>query len=229
MTGRPPHISASILNADFATLGDEVRRAVDGGVDSIHLDVMDGHFVDNISMGAVVVRALRPYSRLPFHSHLMISRPLAFVDEFVEVGSDVVVAHVEADDRPADVVAAIRAAGCGAGLAINPETSADAVIPFLRDLQLVLVMTVNPGFGGQEFIAEALPKAERLRDVIRELHLDLPIGIDGGVNEASIGRAHAAGGEVLVCGSALYRHGGDLAPVVTGLRQAALDEAASAA
>ena len=225
MTGRPPHISASILNADFATLGDEVRRAVDGGIDSVHLDVMDGHFVENISMGPVVVGALRPYSRLPFHSHLMISRPLAFVDEFVEAGSDIVVAHVEADDRPTDVVAAIRASGRGAGLAINPETPADAVLPFLAELQLVLVMTVHPGFGGQEFIGAALPKVESLRDEIGRRGLDLPIGIDGGVNEDTIGRAYAAGGSVLVCGSALYRHAGDLGPVVTQLRQSALDEA----
>jgi ribulose-phosphate 3-epimerase len=225
VTGRPPHISASILNADFATLGDEVRRAVDAGVDSIHLDVMDGHFVDNISIGPVVVGALRPYSRVPFHSHLMISRPLAFVDEFVEAGSDVVVAHVESDDRAADVVAAIRAAGRGAGLAINPETPADAVVPFLAELQLVLVMTVHPGFGGQEFIVEALPKVDSLRDEIQRRGLDVPIGIDGGVNDETIGRAHAAGGSVLVCGSALYRHPGDLGPVVTQLRHSALDEA----
>ena len=228
MTSRPPHISASILNADFAALGDEVRRAVAGGIDSVHLDVMDGHFVDNISMGPVVVAALRPISRLPFHSHLMITRPLAFVDEFVEAGSDVVVAHVEADDRPADVVAAVRASGRGAGLALNPETPADAVLPFLEQLALVLVMSVNPGFGGQAFISDVLPKVARLRSEIGRRGLGVPIAIDGGVNDGTIGAAHAAGAEVLVCGSALYRHAGDLAPVVRGLRHAAVAGATSA-
>lgn len=225
MTGRPPHISASILNADFAVLGDEVRRAVAGGVDSIHLDVMDGHFVDNISMGPVVVGAVRPHTRLPFHSHLMISRPLSFVDEFVDAGSDVIVAHVEADDRPSDVVAAVRAAGRGAGLAINPETPAEAVLPFLDRLDLVLVMTVHPGFGGQAFMGDVLPKVTRLRDEIDRRGLRVPIGIDGGVNEATVAAAHAAGGEVLVCGSALYRHAGDLTAVVRGLRRSAVDVA----
>ena len=224
MPRRPPQISASILNADFAALGDEVRRAVAGGVDSIHLDVMDGHFVDNISMGPVAVAALRPLSRLPFHSHLMISRPLAFVDEFVEAGSDVVVAHVEADDRPADFIAAVRAAGRGAGLAINPGTPADAVLPFLDRLDLLLVMSVHPGFGGQAFIRDVLPKVQTLRDEIERRGLRLPIAIDGGVNHDTVGVAHAAGAEGLVCGSALYRHAGDLAPAVRGLRHAAAAE-----
>ncbi|MDQ3880205.1 MAG: ribulose-phosphate 3-epimerase [Chloroflexota bacterium] len=229
MNGLRPHISASILSADFAALGDEVTRAAAAGVDSIHLDVMDGHFVDNISLGPVVVGALRPHTELPFHSHLMISRPVAFVDEFVEAGSQIVVAHVEADDAPAEFVGAVRATGRGAGLAINPETPADAVLPYLADLALVLVMTVHPGFGGQEFLRDALPKVERLRREIERRRLSVPIGIDGGVNEATIGDALAAGGDVLVCGSALYRHAGDLAPVVERLRSAALSGSAAKA
>ena len=198
-----------------------MRRAVAGGVDSIHLDVMDGHFVDNITLGPVVVRALRPEASVPYHSHLMISRPLQFVDEFTDAGSDIVVFHVEAEDRASDVLAAIRAAGRGAGLAINPETPADAVMPFLDELDLLLLMTVHPGFGGQEFIEDVLPKMERLRDEIDRRGLTLPIGVDGGVNESTIGRAFAAGGEVLVAGSALYRHAGDLRPVVGRLRDCA--------
>lgn len=226
---RRPHISASVLNADFSRLGEEVRRADEGGVDSIHLDVMDGHFVDNLTMGPVIVESIRAASPLPYHSHLMVSRPLALVDAFARAGSDVIVAHVEADDRPMDVVAAIRATGRGAGLAINPETAVDVVLPYLAEIEMVLVMTVHPGFGGQEFIEEVLPKIEALRDRIADAGLALPIGVDGGVNEATVERAHKAGGDVLVVGSALYRHANDLGPVVHQLRATAAGGPAGAA
>lgn len=218
---RPPQISASILNADFSRLGEEVRRASAGGVDSIHLDVMDGHFVENITLGPVVVEALRPHAALPFHSHLMISSPLRFVDEFVEAGSDLVIFHVEADDDPSEVIAAIRATGRGAGLALNPDTAASAVHPYLERIDLLLVMTVHPGFGGQAFITEVLPKMAALLAEIERRDLTLPIGVDGGVNLDTIGPAHQAGGEVLVVGSALYATPGDLSPVVSSLRSAA--------
>jgi ribulose-phosphate 3-epimerase len=218
---RPPQISASILNADFSRLGDEVRRADAGGVDSIHLDVMDGHFVENITLGPVVVEALRPHSELPFHSHLMIGSPLRFVDEFVEAGSDLVIFHVEADDDPGEVIAAIHASGRGAGLALNPETAAAAVHPYLDRIELLLVMTVHPGFGGQAFISEVLPKMAELQAEIERRGLPLPIGVDGGVNLETIGPAHRSGGEVLVVGSALYANEGDLSPVVSTLRAAA--------
>lgn len=215
-------ISASILNADFASLGAEVGRAVDGGVDSIHLDVMDGHFVDNITLGPVVVGALRPHSSLPFHSHLMISRPLAYIDAFAEAGSDLIVAHVEADDDPGQVVDAIRAAGKVPGLSLNPDTPVEDITPYLDRIELLLVMTVQPGWGGQPFRDDVLPKMAWLRDEIERRGLDLPIGVDGGVNDETIGAAHAAGGSVLVVGSGLYRHPGDLGPVVADLRRLAL-------
>ena len=215
-------ISASILNADFARLGEEVRRAVDGGVDSIHLDVMDGHFVDNITLGPVVVEALRPHAALPFHSHLMISHPLAYVGAFAEAGSDLIVAHVEADDDPGQVVDAIRAAGKVPGLSLNPDTPVDDITPYLDRIELLLVMTVQPGWGGQPFRHDVLPKMAWLRDEIERRGLELPIGVDGGVNDETIGAAHAAGGSVLVVGSGLYRHPGDLGPVVADLRRLAL-------
>jgi ribulose-phosphate 3-epimerase len=222
MNRRPPHISASLLNADFARLGDEVRRAVAGGADSVHLDVMDGHFVDNLTMGPVVIEAVRPLASVPYHAHLMISQPLRHARAFSEAGSDLIAFHVEADDDPGAVIDAIHGYGRAAGLALNPETPAEAVLPYLERIELLLVMTVHPGRGGQAFIGEVLPKMAQLRDEIDRRGLELPIGVDGGVNLETIGGAHAAGGEVLVAGWALYREAGDLAPVVTALRDAAL-------
>lgn len=223
-----PHISASVLNADFARLGEEVRRATDGGVDSIHLDVMDGHFVDNITLGPVVVEAVRAESRLPFHTHLMIDEPLRYSGRFADAGSDLIVFHVEASDAPDGVIRAIRDAGRQPGLALNPETPADAVLPYLDRIELLLVMTVHPGWGGQEFLPEVLPKMAALRREIAGRGLTLPIGVDGGVNRDTIGSAYAAGGEVLVAGSALYSTDGDLAPTVAALRDAALAGLATA-
>ncbi len=229
MRQRQPQISASILAADFARLGEEVRRAVDGGADSIHLDVMDGHFVDNLTMGPVVVDALRPHAAVPFHSHLMISRPLRFVDEFANAGSDLIIFHVEADDDPAVVVEAIHRTGRAAGLALNPETAADAVLPYLEQIDLLLVMTVHPGFGGQSFIVDVLPKMRELRDEIARRQLELTIGVDGGIGPDTIGKAFESGGDVLVVGSALYRHEGDLRPVIDAFRDSARGGEASAA
>jgi ribulose-phosphate 3-epimerase len=222
---RVPHISASILNADFGRLGEEVRRADRGGVDSIHLDVMDGHFVDNLTMGPVVVDAVRPHSSLPFHTHLMIERPLAWADRFATAGSDLIVFHVEAGDDPAAVIGAIVASGKRPGIALNPETPAGAVTPFLDRIDLLLVMTVHPGWGGQSFIADVLPKMRGLRDEIDRRGLAVEIGVDGGVNLATIGDADRAGANVLVVGSGLYSSDGDLAPTVAALRDAARSRA----
>jgi ribulose-phosphate 3-epimerase len=220
-----PHISASILNADFSRLGDEVRRADAGGVDSIHLDVMDGHFVDNLTMGPVVVDSLRSHSALPFHSHLMIDNPLAYAERFAEAGSDLIVFHVEADDDPNEVIRAIEAAGRRPGIALNPETGAESVLPYLDRVDLVLAMTVHPGWGGQSFIADVLPKMRSLRDEISRRGLAVEIGVDGGVKLDTIGDAWDAGGSVLVVGSGLYSTDGDLAPTVAALRAAALGRA----
>lgn len=217
-----PKISASILTADFARLGDEVRRAADGGVDSIHLDVMDGHFVDNLTIGPVVVGALRGVTDLPVHSHLMITNPLAYAERFAAAGSDLIVFHVEADDDPTAVIQAIERAGKRPGIALNPGTAAEAVHPYLERVDLLLVMTVNPGWGGQPFIGEVLPKLSALRDEIERRDLEVAIGVDGGVNLETIGRAHAAGGEILIAGSSLYSTDGDLAPTVAALRAAAI-------
>ena len=223
-----PHISASILNADFGRLADEVRRADQGGVDSIHLDVMDGHFVDNLTMGPVVVDAVRHATGLPFHSHLMIDNPLAYVQRFADAGSDLIVFHVEANDDPSAVIDAIDRSGKRPGIALNPETPAEAVLPYLDRVDLLLVMTVHPGWGGQDFIEDVLPKMRSLRDEVHRRGIDVEIGVDGGVNLETIGHAHAAGGTILVTGSALYSTDGDLAPTVTALRTAAVGRASVA-
>jgi ribulose-phosphate 3-epimerase len=215
-------ISASITTADFARLGDEVARADAGGVDSIHLDVMDGHFVDNITLGPAVIASLRPVTRLPFHTHLMISRPLRYADRFAEAGSDLLIFHAEADDDPDAVIDAIRAAGKRPGIAINPETPGSAVHRYLDRLDLVLAMTVHPGWGGQEFIAEVMPKMAALQDEIANRGLAVEIGVDGGVNLETIAAAYGAGGRVLVTGNALYATDGPLGDVVNALRRAAI-------
>ena len=222
MSDRPPQISASLLNADHARLGDEVRRAVEGGVDSIHLDVMDGHFVESLSIGPAVVYAVRPFASVPFHTHLMVSQPLRQARAFADAGSDLIVAHVEADDDPAEVIDAIHGYGRSAGLALNPETPAAAVLPYLDAIELLLVMTVHPGRGGQAFMSEVLPKMGELRDEIERRGLSLPIGVDGGVSLETIGPSHAAGGEIMVAGWALYHETGDLGPTVQALRAAAV-------
>lgn len=222
-----PLISASILNADFSQLGTEVERAAHGGVDSIHLDVMDGHFVDNLTMGPVVVESVRSRTGLPFHTHLMMNNPLAFAERFAQAGSDVIVFHVEADDDPPAVIAEIERAGKRPGIALNPETTADAALPWLERVDLLVLMTVYPGWGGQAFIEGVLPKMRLLSNEIDRRGLSLEIGVDGGVNLETIGRAHAAGGGVLVVGSALYATDGELAPTVAALRAAARGRAAT--
>jgi ribulose-phosphate 3-epimerase len=223
----PAHISASILNADFGRLGDEVRRADEGGVNSIHLDVMDGHFVDNLTLGPVVAGAVRGATSLPFHAHLMIDRPLRYAPRFAEAGSDLIVFHVEARDDADAVIDVIETAGKRPGIAVNPATPAEAVLPYLDRVDLVLAMTVNPGWGGQAFIGEVLPKIERRCSAITETGRRIEIGVDGGVNRETIGLAAVAGGSVLVVGSALYSTDGDLAPTVAALREAAAERPAA--
>jgi ribulose-phosphate 3-epimerase len=197
-------ISASILNADFGRLFDEVRRADAGGVDSLHLDVMDGHFVDNITFGPGVIAALRPMSRLPFHSHLMISQPLRYARRFAEAGSDLLIFHVEADDDPDAVIDAIEAAGKRPGLALNPETPASAVHRYLERIDLLLVMTVNPGFGGQRFIHSMLPKIQRAHHLLQQCNAHCELEVDGGVDLQTAPLAVHVGADVLVAGTAIF-------------------------
>ena len=201
-------IAPSILAADFARLGEEVRAIEKAGADFIHVDVMDGHFVPNITVGPAVVQALRPHSKLPFDVHLMISPVDAYVPEFAAAGADIITVHPEAGPHLHRTIELVKSLGKQAGVALNPATPAEAVRHVLGEVDLVLVMSVNPGFGGQRFIAEQLDKVRSLKRMIEESGRTIALEIDGGINEETAARAVAAGADVLVAGTAVFS-GGD--------------------
>lgn len=197
-------IAPSILAADFARLGDHVTQAERSGSDRIHVDVMDGHFVPNISMGAPIVKSLRPVTRLPLETHLMITDPDFFFDEFVEAGSDSFIVHWEGNNNLHRTIQRVKSLGKRVGLAINPATPASVLEEILPDLDLVLVMTVNPGFGHQHFIHSTLPKIERVREMIDERKPDCELELDGGIDATTAPLGVAAGANVLVAGSSIF-------------------------
>ncbi|MCS5637667.1 MAG: ribulose-phosphate 3-epimerase [Myxococcota bacterium] len=197
-------IAPSILAADFARLGEEVRAAEAGGADWIHVDVMDGHFVPNITIGPAMVEAVRRCTDLPLDVHLMIENPDRYVGDFVSAGADTVGVHVEACPHLHRSVQSIREAGARACVVINPATPANAVEAILSDVDQVLVMTVNPGFGGQKFIRSALPAVEQIRDWIQRSELEVDIEVDGGITAETIGEAARAGANVFVAGTAVF-------------------------
>jgi ribulose-phosphate 3-epimerase len=202
-----PLIAPSILSADFARLGEEVRAIDEGGADWVHIDVMDGHFVPNITIGPAVVKALRPHTGKPFDVHLMISPVDPFLDAFAEAGADVITVHPEAGPHLHRTVQRIRGLGKKAGVSLNPATPAKALDYVLEDLDLVLVMSVNPGFGGQRFISSQLKKIEAIAERISKHKLDVLIEVDGGVDAETAPLAIAAGANVLVAGTAVFRGG----------------------
>jgi ribulose-phosphate 3-epimerase len=220
---REPRIAPSILSADFARLGEEVREVEKAGADWIHVDVMDGCFVPNITIGPLVVEAVRAATALPLDVHLMIEQPERFIADFVKAGASTVGLHVEACPHLHRSAVKIREAGARAAVALNPATPAVAVEPMLADLDQVLVMTVNPGYGGQEFIRSTLPKIETLRRWIDERGLDVEIEVDGGIGEETIGEAAQAGAGVFVAGTAVFG-APDYAAAIAGLRRAAQPE-----
>lgn len=197
-------IAPSILAANFAKLGEEVAEVEKAGADWIHIDVMDGHFVPNISFGAVVMDTIRPLTKLPFDVHLMIENADRYIEDFAKAGADYITVHVEASPHLHRTIQLIRSFGVKPGVVLNPHTPVESILPILEDIDLVLFMTVNPGFGGQKFIHSVLPKVEQLAAIIKERGLDIDIEIDGGINEETIVACAKAGANVFVAGSAIY-------------------------
>jgi ribulose-phosphate 3-epimerase len=214
-------IAPSILSADFARLGEEVEAITAGGADYIHIDVMDGHFVPNLTIGPVVVEALRPHSKLPFDVHLMISPVDPYIPAFAKAGADILTVHPEAGPHLHRTVQLIKSLGKKAGVSLNPATPPDMLDGVIADIDLILVMTVNPGFGGQTFIASQLDKIRTLRRRIDALGRAIDLEVDGGINEETARQAVDAGADVLVAGTATFAGGrGTYAGNIQRLRQA---------
>lgn len=212
-------IAPSILSADFARLGQEIEAVERGGASLLHVDVMDGRFVPNITLGLPVVKAISRATRLPIDAHLMIVEPGRYAEQFVKAGAKMVSIHVEADPHLHRTIAGIKNAGALAGVAINPATPLSTLDEALNFADYILVMSVNPGFGGQEFIRTSLDKVRRLRQTISERGLKVRIEIDGGIDRQNIDEVAAAGAEIIVSGTAVFG-GGDPAAAVTELREA---------
>lgn len=214
------HIAPSILSADFARLAAEVAEVEQAGADWLHIDVMDGHFVDNITIGPLIVRSLRPHSRLPFDVHLMIDRPGRYIADFVDAGADLISVHVEGHTHLHRTIHQIKELGRKAGVVLNPATPAAALEEVLDDIDYVLVMTVNPGFGGQRFIASTLGKIRAIRRTLDERgRSDVPIQVDGGIAPDTAKLVVDAGASVLVAGNAVFG-AADRAGAMAALRKA---------
>lgn len=212
-------VAPSLLSADFARLGDEVRAIVDGGCDYVHIDVMDGHFTPNLTLGPVVVKSIRPYTDRVFDSHLMIMPAQPFLQPFADAGCDIITVQAEAEMHLDRCLSSIRALGKKAGVAINPSTPEAALAYVLDAVDLILVMTVNPGFGGQSFLTSQLPKIARVRQMIGDRPIDLQV--DGGIVPDTAAIAARAGANVFVAGSAVFAKGADYRARIEAIRSAA--------
>jgi len=211
-------LAPSILAADFARLGEQVAEAEKAGADRIHVDVMDGHFVPNLSMGAPVVQSLRRVTSLPLETHMMITNPDLFLEEFVAAGSDSFLVHWEGNHNLDRTVRRIKELGKRAGVVINPATPASVLEEILPEVDLVLVMTVNPGFGHQHFLQSTLAKIQRVRQMVERMKLSCEVEVDGGVDEETAPLAAAAGADVLVAGSSIFGDGAGVASAMSRLR-----------
>jgi ribulose-phosphate 3-epimerase len=210
----------SILSADFIRLGEQVREAEAGGAQRIQIDVMDGHFVPNITMGPMIVEAVRRCTGLPLEAHLMITNPQDYIETFAKAGADFIIVHQEVCPHLHRVIQQIKASGKKAAVALNPSTPVFLLDDILSLLDMVLIMTVNPGFGGQDFIPETLPKIARLRQMITERHLNCGIEVDGGIHEGTVPQVVKAGANLLVAGSAVYNEKESVARALDRLRRA---------
>ena len=197
-------IAPSILSADFAKLGEEIKDVERGGADYIHVDVMDGHFVPNITIGPLIVEAIRPVTKLPLDVHLMIENPDLYIESFANAGADYITVHVEACKHLHRTIGLIKSLGVKAGVVLNPATPVNTIQHVIKDIDMVLLMSVNPGFGGQSFIPEVLPKIREVKAMAEQFNPMLEIEIDGGVNEETAKLCIEAGANVLVAGSAIY-------------------------
>ncbi len=213
-------IAPSILSADFSRLGQDISAVEAAGAELIHVDVMDGHFVPNITIGPLVVKAIRPVTSLPLDVHLMIKDPERYVEQFVSAGADIVSVHVEACIHLHRTIQQIKALGARAGAVLNPGTHPSAVEYVLEDLDLILVMSVNPGFGGQRFISASLKKIRQIKEMCDNQGVDIPIEVDGGVNADTIGEVVQAGASICVAGSAVFGQA-DYSSAIKELKQKA--------
>ncbi|MCH2546623.1 MAG: ribulose-phosphate 3-epimerase [Alphaproteobacteria bacterium] len=219
MTQQKTRIAPSILSADFARLGDEIRAITDAGADFIHVDVMDGHFVPNITIGPVVVKSARSHTKLPFDVHLMIAPVDPYIEAFATAGADIITIHAEAGPHLHRSLQHIKAQGVKAGVSLVPTTSPDCLRYIMDDIDLVLVMTVNPGFGGQSFIRSQLDKIRFIRKMIDESGRDIDLQVDGGINAQTAPEVVAAGADMLVAGSAVFTgNAQDYAKNISALR-----------
>lgn len=221
MGKRPVMIAPSILSADLANLGDAIRILNDGGADLVHLDVMDGNFVPNITFGPAFARELKAISKIPFDTHLMISHPMEYAQQFVEAGSDWLTFHIESEDEPQKAIKQIRDLGTKVGMAVNPCTPISSIEQYIPHLDMVVIMTVNPGFGGQKCMTEHFSKITEARHKIDELGLDVEIEVDGGINEHNVGEVVKAGATIFVAGSAVFRGTRGPAGEIAALKKAA--------